>query len=82
MKGGVKLKKGNSGIEFMKGLIISIPVIIALWSTKVNAEWTPLITASNFTGVQTDVLTAGTGVLSIAVIILGLVFIIRTMTGR
>jgi hypothetical protein len=75
-------KQGNRGLEYIKGLVISIPLIIALWASKVNAEWTPLITASNFTGVQTDVLTAGTGVLSIAVIILGLVFIIRTMTGR
>jgi len=55
---------------------------LALWHKSAFAEWTPLITTTDFEGVKADVLTAGTGVLAIAVIILGLMFIIRTMTGR
>lgn len=39
--------------------------------------WTPLVDASMFTGITTDVTTAGTGILSVAVIIVGIFFIIR-----
>jgi hypothetical protein len=60
----------------------ALSILLALWHKSAFAEWTPLITTTDFEGVKADVLTAGTGVLSIAVIILGLMFIIRTMTGR
>lgn len=76
------IQRGNKGGGLLMSFKLLSIVTVLCWSSCVSAAWTPLITSENFTGVQTDVLTAGTGVLSIAVIILGLVFIIRTMTGR
>lgn len=45
-----------------------------------SAVWTPLINASDFTGIQTDVLTAGTGILAVCVIILGVFMIVKAMS--
>jgi len=42
--------------------------------------WTPLITSGDFTGIQTDVVTAGTGILAVAVIVLGIFFIVRAIS--
>lgn len=42
--------------------------------------WTPLISASDFTGVQTDVGTAAAGVVSVLLVVVGLGFLIRIFT--
>lgn len=42
--------------------------------------WTPLISSGDFTGIQTDVVTAGTGILSVVVVVMGIFFIIRAMS--
>lgn len=39
--------------------------------------WTPLITAADFTGIQTDLGTAVTGLLSMALIIVGVGVLFR-----
>jgi len=44
-------------------------------------EWTSLISSTFFDGVRTDMLTAVSGILSLALIILGLVMLMRTV-GR
>lgn len=44
------------------------------------AAWTPLITATDFVGVTTDVNTVGVGIITIMVIIVGIGMIIRTLT--
>ena len=44
-------------------------------------EWTPLITSTFFDGVRTDMLTAVSGILGLALIIFGLVMLMRTV-GR
>ncbi len=43
--------------------------------------WTPLIDASAFTGITTDVLAAGAGIISVAVIILGIFYVVNAMKG-
>ena len=42
--------------------------------------WTPLISADSFTGIFTDITTAGTGIIAAAVIILGVFFIVRAIS--
>lgn len=44
------------------------------------AEWTPLVTSDMFTGVQTDILTAATGILSVVLIVLGIGILIRVLS--
>lgn len=41
--------------------------------------WTPLISAGDFTGIQTDVLTAATGVIALVVVLLGVMMIVTAM---
>jgi hypothetical protein len=50
-----------------------------LLPSVVCAEWTPLVTSSNFTGLQTDLGTVATGVLVLVVIVLGIGILIRAM---
>lgn len=42
--------------------------------------WTPLIDASDFTGLQTDLLTASAGVITAILIVVGLGILIRMLT--
>jgi hypothetical protein len=44
-------------------------------------EWTPLISATFFDGVRTDMITAVGGILGLALLIFGLVMLMRTI-GR
>lgn len=46
----------------------------------VNAAWTPLVTAADFTGMQTDTLTVASGVIGVMVIVVGIGILIRAMT--
>lgn len=46
------------------------------------AEWTPLISVSDFTGIKTDVLATAGGIISIFLIIAGLAILIRSFGGR
>lgn len=41
------------------------------------AEWTPMITAGDFTGITTDVSTCATGIITICLIIVALAMILR-----
>jgi len=41
--------------------------------------WTPLITSEMFTGIQTDVLTTATGIISVVLIVLGIGILIRVL---
>lgn len=43
--------------------------------------WTPLILSSDFTGIQTDVLTTVFGIISILIIIVGIGLIVKVI-GR
>lgn len=43
--------------------------------------WTPLISASDFTGIQTDLGTTATGIVSILLIIVGIGILVRVL-GR
>ena len=42
--------------------------------------WTPLITAANFTGIQTDLLTAVTGIMALLLIVVGLGVLARAIS--
>lgn len=48
--------------------------------SMVFASWTPLISSSSFTGIQTDVQTAASGILAIALVILGVGLLIRVLS--
>ena len=41
------------------------------------AEWTPLITSTAFSGIQTDTLTAAAGIVSLVLIVLGIGILIK-----
>jgi hypothetical protein len=45
----------------------------------VYAEWTPLIQATDFDGIKTDVLSTAAGVVTILLIIVGLGILIRAL---
>lgn len=40
-------------------------------------SWTPLITSADFTGIQTDVGTTATGIISMLLVVLGVGFLAR-----
>jgi hypothetical protein len=42
--------------------------------------WTPLVSASDFTGIQTDLSTVAAGLVTIALTIVGVFFVIKTLT--
>lgn len=42
--------------------------------------WTPLISSDSFTGIFTDITAAGVGIISAAVIILGVFFIVKAIS--
>jgi hypothetical protein len=52
----------------------------AFTSSSVLAEWTPLITSGDFTGIKTDLGVAVIGVLSLMLIILGVGIVIRMIS--
>jgi len=43
-------------------------------------EWTPLIASADFQGIQTDLMTAVTGLLSLALVIVGVGVLYRVFT--
>lgn len=47
--------------------------------TLAHAEWTPLISSSNFSGIQTDLTTAAAGILACIVIVLGIGLLLRAL---
>lgn len=44
-----------------------------------HADWTPLITADDFTGIQTDMMTVAGGIISVTLIIIGVSYLVRAM---
>ena len=58
---------------------VSVPAAAAVSSSSARAAWTPLITASDFTGIQTDLLTAVAGVIGLFFIILGVGILYRVL---
>lgn len=72
MRGGDLMLKGWRRLLLL-GFFALVPS--AAWAT-----WTPLITADSFTGVQTDLLTSVSGVMTLVLIILGLGLLIRSLT--
>lgn len=67
----------------MKNSFLSICALSLLllggFVSKASAEWTPLITASTFTGIQTDLGTAAAGILACAAIILGICLLLKAI---
>lgn len=46
------------------------------------ADWTPLIDASDFDGMRSDVLTAAGGIVSLVLVIIGLAWLINAFVHR
>lgn len=69
IKGGVQLK-AVTGALF--GVFGSVGVACA--------EWTPLISAGDFTGINTDVGTVAAGIVGICLVIIGLGMLVRVLS--
>lgn len=53
-----------------------------LWAVpKAYAEYTPLISAADFTGVKADVTTCAVGIVGILVVVVGLAMLVRALRG-
>ena len=66
----------------MKRLLSVVLIIISVMMVFVSLSygaWTSLVTSGDFTGMQTDVQTVGTGIISVCVIILGVFLIMKAM---
>lgn len=73
IKGGGNLKR--------KFLLLVLVVILALVAfVSVSYAYTPLISSADFAGIQVDVTTAATGVITVAIIVLGVFLIIKAMS--
>ena len=57
-----------------------ILALLALSPSAVFADWTPMLSSSSFSGIQTDVQTAASGILAIALVILGVGLLIRVLS--
>lgn len=65
---------------FRRVVQINLMVMAALIGLKVKAyAYTSLISASDFTAIETDVTTAATGIITIAIIILGAALLIGAL---
>jgi hypothetical protein len=62
--------------------VVCLVVTLSLFTAApALAVWTPLIASSDFTGIQTDVLTACAGILAVMLVIVGVGLLIRIL-GR
>lgn len=66
----------------MRLLALLLPLALLLSPSLACADWTPLITATDFDGPRADVLTMAGGIVSLVLIIAGLGFLITTITRR
>ncbi len=68
----------------MSRLILSFFSFLSFYLLRTStalAEWTPLIKATDFDGIRTDVLSTAAGIITILLIIAGLALLIRSI-GR
>jgi hypothetical protein len=56
---------------FVSSLLASVPAAFA--------DWVPLIDASAFDGIRTDVMTLSAGVISVVLILIGLAYLVKAM---
>lgn len=68
--------------RFFSALVVALiaTVGVLIRAPAAHAEWTPMITADMFTGIQADVLTCATGILSVVLIVLGIGVLIRVLS--
>ena len=66
----------------MKRFIVGVVAVCVMWCRNVYADWTPLITSNDFSGIKVDLQTAVVGVLTLMLVILGVTMVIRMITGR
>lgn len=71
-----RAKKSNLKLIAGAGAISLLPFIFA---QSAQAEWTPLISAASFTGIETDVLTAVGGIMTICLIVVGAGILIKML---
>jgi hypothetical protein len=62
-----------------------LPLVVALGVVlgpvmAFATDWTPLIDPSDFDGLRTDVMTMCGGIISIALIVVGLAYLVRTLS--
>lgn len=59
-------------------LIVAMVGILVMLPLFAFAAYTPLITSADFTGIQTDVSTAVSGIITISLIILGATILLKS----
>lgn len=57
--------------------MLFLSLCLSIISVPAFAAWTPLITSDDFSGMQTDVLTAAGGIVSVVLVIIGLGWLVR-----
>lgn len=67
-------------MKYKKYILLALVITTLTIASISFAAWTPLITAADFSPIQTDVGTAAAGVVSVLLVVIGLGFLIRTFT--
>ena len=61
-------------------IVVFFAVLLVLGIMTNAYAWTPLIQASDFLGIQSDVLTTATGIISVVLIVLAVGIIVKVFT--
>jgi hypothetical protein len=64
---------------FLTVAIIGVWFSVLGFATYAAADWTPMVTSSTFSGVQSDLGTAAVGILACCAIIMGIGLLIRAI---
>jgi hypothetical protein len=60
-------------------LILAAIGILGILGNSAIAAWTPLVSSGDFTGINTDLTTIATGVVTLALVLVGIGFIVKGM---
>jgi len=64
-------------ISLLYACVVALIVFVAV---SCSFAYTPLVTSDMFTGVQTDVITTATAIISIFIVLVGLALIVRALS--
>jgi hypothetical protein len=59
--------------------VVLLMVALLAHAASAFAEWTPLINADDFSGIQADVMTVSGGIISVVLIIVGISYLVRAL---
>lgn len=62
-------------------IIVLFFAVLLVFGILTNAyAWTPLVSSTDFSGIQVDVTAAATGIITICIIVLGVWLIVKAMS--